>query len=85
MALPLPAKMILRWSRRNLVAVDQLGNALTGGQPDETISYRAAKARAVGDRGACVLCGLLDLFQRDHCAITLANNDKRRTLGVKNG
>lgn len=85
MGLPAPVKASLRYIRRNFVAIDQLGNALTGGQPDETISYRAAKARAVGDRGACVLCGLLDLFQQDHCAITLANNDKRRTLGVKNG
>lgn len=81
MSLPIPIKASLRYMRRNFVALDQLGNALAGGQPDETISFRAAKARAAGSRPACVLCRLLDLFQKDHCAITLNNHDTRRTVG----
>lgn len=36
--------MIRRWLGNVAVAFDQLGNAMLGGDPDETISSRAAKA-----------------------------------------
>lgn len=35
--------MIRRYIMNLLIAVDQLGNAILGGDPDETISSRAAK------------------------------------------
>lgn len=47
--------------------VDCLANALTGGDPRETISSRAGKALANGRRWACVLCRFLNVFQKDHC------------------
>jgi hypothetical protein len=50
-----------------LVAVDQLVNTVAGGNPDETISLRAAKARAKGEQWGCVLCRVLDLFAKGHC------------------
>lgn len=50
-----------------LVALDELGNALTGGDPGETISSRAAKARNEGREWGCLLCRLLDWIQNDHC------------------
>lgn len=50
-----------------LVALDEFGNALTGGDRDETISSRAAKARNEGREWGCVLCRLLDLVQKGHC------------------
>jgi hypothetical protein len=53
--------------RRVLVALDQLGNALLRGYPDETISSRAAKAARRGDRWGCWLCGLLDRLDPGHC------------------
>lgn len=34
------------WVWNVLVAIDQLGNALLGGDPDETISSRAAKGQS---------------------------------------
>jgi hypothetical protein len=37
----------------------QLVNALFGGYPDETISFRSATARDQGKRWGCVLCKLL--------------------------
>lgn len=46
---------------------DQLGNAATGGSEDELISSRAGRAKKQGKRWACVLCRLLDLFDRGHC------------------
>lgn len=36
--------LIKRYIINILIAVDQLGNALLGGDPDETISSRAAKS-----------------------------------------
>lgn len=38
-------KWLRRWSINILLAVDQLGNALAGGDPDETISSRLGKIK----------------------------------------
>jgi hypothetical protein len=46
---------------------DHLGNAATGGNPNETISSRAYKAMQDGRRWGCILCRLLDYLQKDHC------------------
>jgi len=51
-----------------LVAIDQLLNTLMGGDPDETISSRAAKAALAGQRWGCVLCRWLDRLDAGHCA-----------------
>lgn len=50
-----------------LIALDQLANAILAGDPDETISSRAAKAANKGQTWGCVLCRVLDVFDRDHC------------------
>lgn len=52
---------------RLAVAHDQLFNAATGGDEDETISSRAAKAARKGQRWGCVLCKLLSKFDPEHC------------------
>jgi len=52
---------------RILIGFDQLMNAATGGNEDETISSRAAKARQRGRQWGCVLCRLLDSIDKDHC------------------
>ncbi|MGH6954422.1 MAG: hypothetical protein ACREGL_09585 [Alphaproteobacteria bacterium] len=57
-----------KWVWNALVAIDQLGNALVGGDPDETISSRAGKANASGRRWARALCWLLDRIDPGHCA-----------------
>lgn len=49
------------------VAHDQLANAAANGDPDETISSRANRARGEGRRWGCVLCRLLDWLAPDHC------------------
>lgn len=49
------------------VAYDQLANAATGGNEDETLSSRANRARAEGRRWGCLLCRLLDRLDPDHC------------------
>lgn len=50
-----------------LIAIDQFGNALFAGNPDETISSRAGKAMREGKVWGCVLCRFLNWFERDHC------------------
>lgn len=49
------------------IALDQLANATTGGNEDETISSRAGRLQREGRGWACVLCRLLDWLQKDHC------------------
>lgn len=48
-------------------AFDRVGNAATGGQDTETISSRANRAVEEKRRWGCVLCRLLDRFEKDHC------------------
>lgn len=50
-----------------LIALDQLLNAVMGGQPDETISSRCAKLWLEGDGFGCFMCKILDFFQKNHC------------------
>lgn len=42
--------MVKRYIKNNLIALDQLANAILGGDPDETISSRLEKAHR-GDFG----------------------------------
>ena len=37
------------------------------GDPDETISSRAAKAQLKGKRWGCVLCNFLNKLDKNHC------------------
>lgn len=56
-------RYLLNW----LILLDEAGNTLFGGSPNETISERAAKARNAGRRWGCVLCGLLNRINPGHC------------------
>lgn len=57
-----------RWLWNILVSLDQMLNTLLRGDPDETVSSRAAKARQRGRRWGCVLCRCLDWLDPGHCA-----------------
>lgn len=60
-------RRFLRYLLNILVSLDQFANVLLGGYPDETISSRAAKGALAGDTKWCLLCRLLDVFDRGHC------------------
>ena len=49
-----------------LIAIDQLANAIFGGDPQETISSRAGK-RKEEQKWAEILCWLLDKIDPKHC------------------
>ncbi len=66
---------------RVLVSLDQLINTLAGGDPDETISSRAAKAAARGRRWGCVLCRVLDRIDPGHCTNNIEHDEGERTHG----
>lgn len=59
---------------RLAVAHDQLINAATGGNEDETVSSRAAKAARDGRRWGCVLCRWLDKIDPGHCEKNIEHN-----------
>ncbi len=66
------------WIKDILIGVDQLGNALLRGDPDETISSRAAKAEVRGKRWGCLLCKFLDKLDPDHCKKSLELDEGRK-------
>ena len=51
---------------RNLIALDMLGNTLSGGKDDETISSRSARDAEQGHVVGKVISKVLTLFQRNH-------------------
>lgn len=75
------------WFKNVMVTLDCLGNTLTGGDPDETISSRSAKAQAY-EQGTsppsygwgCRMCSFLAVFQQDHCAKALKRNKGSRAV-----
>jgi hypothetical protein len=68
--------LILRYLMNWLILLDQAGNTLAGGSPNETISERSAKARNAGRKWGCLLCGLLDRVNPGHC-----DNALKSTIG----
>ena len=49
-----------------VIAFDQLANATTGGDADETISNRAGRLKK-DTRWACILCKILEQLDKEHC------------------
>ena len=63
--------MLSKWFWNILIAIDQLGNAIFAGDPQETISSRAGKARNEDKKWGKVLCPVLDWLDPDHCASSI--------------
>lgn len=63
----IPGRPVLSYFRKLFVSVDQLLNVILGGDPDETMSSRLGKDARRGRKFACVMCKILDLFEKDHC------------------
>ena len=57
-----------------LISIDQFGNTLLGGHPDETLSSRCAKCMYF-TKNYCVLCNwfcrLVDYIDPNHCEKSL--------------
>jgi len=74
----LKGRPILSYFRRVFVALDQLVNALTGGDEDETVSSRLDKDRSRGRVVGCILCGILDWFDPNHCEKARERDEGKR-------
>ena len=59
-------KMLGKYIWNILIAIDQLANAILGGDPDETISSRAGKQQGK-TMWANVLCWFLNKLDTGHC------------------
>lgn len=55
-----------QYIHRALVGLDQFMNVLTDGDPDETISARAARAAEKGKPWGIAMSKFLDIFQSNH-------------------
>ena len=64
-----------------LIAIDQLGNAIIGGDPDETISRRAARFSHI--KGWYILGKFLDAIDPDHMQKSLEGDDDQKDQVVK--
>lgn len=67
--------------------IDCLCNAIALGDPNESISSRAGKARADGREWACALCAVLGYFATliagkptDHCGDSVEANEGSRAI-----
>jgi len=76
----------VKWFRAVIMALNQLGNALMGGDPDMTVSARAGYAREHDSKGAARVCTFLDWVDPrdgdspdgDHCDIAVKNHELNR-------
>jgi hypothetical protein len=66
-----------------LITLDQFGNTIMGGDPDETISSRLAKLNRSGNKIGIIGCKILDKFQEGHCEKSLESDEgKDQTLNL---
>ena len=56
-----------RWVMNVLIALDQFGNAVIGGAPDETISSRSARGARHGNWWGRAMCAWLNWLDPGHC------------------
>ena len=69
-----------RWVMNMLIALDQLGNSMMGGSPDETISSRSARAAQKGHRWGRWMCKGLNWLDPNHCEDAIRSEVERTHL-----
>jgi len=72
--------LIAQYVMNVLIAIDQLGNALIGGDPDETLSSRFGKAKRRGEWWARPICRFLSLFDKRHCMKSIHPDEGEQQL-----
>lgn len=74
------AIFIPRYGGNVFVAYDQLGNALFGGDPDETISSRVGKAARRGNKLAIFFSWYLSIVDPNHCEKAIEEDEGKDGL-----
>jgi hypothetical protein len=72
---------LLQYLNNWLIWLDEGVNTMRGGDPGESLSVAAATAQGNGKVWGCVLCRLLGMIVKDHCATALANERKHSLWG----
>lgn len=67
--------MIGRYLLNLLISIDQLGNTIIGGDPDETLSSRAGKAYHNGVKWPKKFVNSLFFWQKDHCEDSIEHDE----------
>lgn len=75
--------LLKRWLLNIVIVLDNLGNVLAGGSPDETISARAARNRYTHPRTWGRLARLLDWIQGYHSSKALDDDLVRAEAEVE--
>lgn len=70
--------IVQRYLWNLIIWLDQGINTLFAGDPDETVSSRAAKAKRKGHFWGCALCWLLDRLDPGHCDKTIELDEGER-------
>jgi hypothetical protein len=73
-------EVLKKWIWNLIISIDQLANTITGGDPDETICSRAAKAMRDKKMWGCVFCKLLDFYEKDHCTKSLEEDEGKNQV-----
>lgn len=66
-----PCAIVRQLASNTLLTVDRVVNALLGGDPNETLSQRTARAELAGSRAAALACRLMGWVHPDHCRWSL--------------
>lgn len=73
----------MTYPKRVLISIDQVLNAIIGGQPDETLSARAWRLRSqsrLWGSTRLVIDALFSPFEREHCRLSFESEMARRHL-----
>jgi hypothetical protein len=70
--------MVKQYIWNVLISVDQLFNTLLGGDPDETLSSRMGKRAREGDKLGIIVCGVLNVIDKNHCEKSIEWDEGRR-------
>lgn len=63
-----------------LIGVDQLANAILGGDPDETMSSRIGKGARQGNKFCILLSKFLDIFEKNHCKEAIEEDEGKDAI-----
>jgi hypothetical protein len=69
-----------KWIMNILISVDQFGNAITGGDADETLSSRFGKAKIEGKWWGRFNCWWLDLIDKGHCEGAIESDEGKDAI-----
>lgn len=70
---------------RVLYSIDQLANAMVGGNPDETVSSALGKKQRRGCKLCRFICGILNIVDPNHCEKSIEEDESKNTWGGTSG